>query len=163
MATVAEQLREAREKLNLSVYDVADVTKIRTDHVRALEEGNYQVFAAPVYIRGFVRAYGSMLKLNVTQLMEDLDEELSGEEKFCEPPSLTGRKKSVVDQLMLLLSKMNWLWITVAFGIGISLLATSIAYRSWQNYKARDPLSGLSPGFVETGSEKSGELLPLPK
>ncbi|MDA1273649.1 MAG: helix-turn-helix domain-containing protein [Verrucomicrobia bacterium] len=163
MATVAEQLREAREKMNLSVYDVADVTKIRTDHLRALEEGNYQVFAAPVYIRGFVRSYGTMLKLNVVTLMDDLDEELSGEEKFSEPPSLTGKKKSAVDRAMLLMSKMNWLWITIALVVVFSLVTASIAYRSWQSYKTRDPLSGLSSGIVQPESEVSGELLPLPK
>ena len=79
MATVSEQLREAREKLSLSINDVADATKIRTDHIRALEEGNYKAFAAPVYIRGFVRAYGAMLKLEATQLMADLDAELNRE------------------------------------------------------------------------------------
>ena len=41
MSTVAEQLRTAREAKNLTVQQVADVTKIRTDHVRALEEGDF--------------------------------------------------------------------------------------------------------------------------
>ena len=163
MASVAEQLREMREKMNLSIHDVADATKIRTDHVRALEEGNYQVFAAPVYIRGFVRSYAGILRLNVANLMRDLDHELSGEEKFCEPPSLTGKKKGIVDRIMLELSKVNWLWVTIAFLVGISLLTASIGYRAWQTYQARDPLSGLSSGLYQTDTESSGELLPLPK
>src|SRR5436305_15056038 len=57
MLTVADQLRTAREAKNLTVYQIADLTKIRTDHIRALDEGNYDVFSAPVYIRGSVRAY----------------------------------------------------------------------------------------------------------
>ena len=48
MSTVAEQLRQAREARNLTVQQVAEITKIRTDHVRAVEEGNYDVFSAPV-------------------------------------------------------------------------------------------------------------------
>ena len=59
MSTVAEQLREAREAQNLTVYQVAEITKIRTDHIRALDEGNYDVFSAPVYIRGSVRSSDS--------------------------------------------------------------------------------------------------------
>jgi cytoskeletal protein RodZ len=43
MSTVAEQLRQAREAQNLSVYQVAEITKIRTDHIRALDEGNFDV------------------------------------------------------------------------------------------------------------------------
>src|SRR6185436_18038695 len=57
MATVGEQLRQAREKQKLTVQNVSEKTKIRTDHISALEEGNFDVFSAPVYIRGFVRSY----------------------------------------------------------------------------------------------------------
>ena len=37
MSTVSEQLRLAREQQQLDVYQVAEITKIKTDHVRALE------------------------------------------------------------------------------------------------------------------------------
>ena len=60
MSTVAEQLRQAREAKNLTVQQVVEITKIRTDHLRALEEGNFDVFSAPVYIRGFVRSYANL-------------------------------------------------------------------------------------------------------
>ncbi|MCF7766029.1 MAG: helix-turn-helix domain-containing protein [Verrucomicrobia bacterium] len=163
MATVSEQLREAREKLSLSINDVADATKIRTDHIRALEEGNYKAFAAPVYIRGFVRTYGAMLKLEATQLMADLDAELNREKKFTEPTTLSGRKRNVLDRMMLGLSRMNWVVIAVALVIGIGLLTASLTYRAWQSYKSRDPLAGLSPGLYQQESEPAGELLPLPK
>ena len=59
MPTVAEQLRAAREAKKLSVQQVADATKIRTDHIRALEDGNFNVFSAPIYIRGSVKNYGT--------------------------------------------------------------------------------------------------------
>ena len=74
MPTVAEQLRAAREAKKLTVQQVADATKIRTDHIRALEEGNFNLFSAPIYIRGSVKNYATMLKLNVPQLMLALDE-----------------------------------------------------------------------------------------
>jgi len=77
MPTVAEQLHGAREAKNLTVYQIAETTKIKTDHIRALEEGNYNVFSAPVYIRGFVRTYASLLKLDVAQVMATLDQELA--------------------------------------------------------------------------------------
>ena len=86
MSTVAEQLRSAREAQKLTVYQVAEVTKIRTDHIRALEEGNFNVFSAPVYIKGFVRTYATLLKLDAPRLLTTLDEELGKTEKFREPP-----------------------------------------------------------------------------
>src|SRR5712664_3601126 len=64
MSTVAEQLHLAREAKSLTVHQVAEVTKIRSDHIRALEEGNFDVFSAPVYIRGFIRTYATLLKLD---------------------------------------------------------------------------------------------------
>ena len=36
MSAVAEQLRQAREARNLTVQQVVEITKIRTDHLRAL-------------------------------------------------------------------------------------------------------------------------------
>ena len=75
MTTVAEQLQRTREAQKLSINQVAEFTKIRTDHIRALEEGNFNVFAAPVYIRGFVRTR-VLLKLDVTDVMASLDKEL---------------------------------------------------------------------------------------
>ena len=72
MSTVAEQLRAAREAKKLTVQQVADATKMRTDHVRALEEGKFNVFSAPVYIRGSVKIYAKLLKLDEAPLLAAL-------------------------------------------------------------------------------------------
>src|SRR5262245_33465210 len=81
MPTVGEQLRTAREARKLDLNRVGEVTKIRTDHLRALEAGDYDQFAAPVYIRGFVRTYATLLKLDVSKIVADLDQELSRDRK----------------------------------------------------------------------------------
>src|SRR6267154_6527130 len=89
MSTVAEQLRLAREANKFTVEQIAEMTKIRTDHVRALEEGNFSMFSAPVYIRGSVKNYAALLKLDLPPLMASLDAELGRTEKYSEPPPLT--------------------------------------------------------------------------
>src|ERR1700761_6097342 len=99
--SVAEQLQRTREAQRLSVHQVAEITKIRTDHIRALEEGNFNVFAAPVYIRGFVRTYAAMLKLDVAGIIAELDRELGRTEKFSEPPALSEHKRGIVDFITL--------------------------------------------------------------
>src|SRR5436305_8471736 len=108
MASVSEQLRQAREAQKLTVQQVAEITKIRTDHLRALEEGNFDVFSAPVYIKGFVRSCATILKLDVPQLMAELDAELVRTQKFSEPPPLSAEPKGVLDFVMLQLSKLDW-------------------------------------------------------
>src|SRR5438477_8530525 len=117
MSAVAEQLRQARESQKLSVQHVAEITKIRTDHLRALEEGDFDVFSAPVYIRGFVRCYATLLKLDVPRIMAAIEAELAETKKFSEPPPLTDRRRGVLDFLMLQLSRIDWRKGAVVLGI----------------------------------------------
>lgn len=161
MATVSEQLRVGREQQQLDVYQVAEITKMKTDHIRALESGVFDVFPAPVYIRGFVRTYATMLKLNVPQVLADLDGELGQTEKFREPPPLTNDPRSPLDFLMLQLTKLNW---RIAFGLGavIIFLILAVAVIRSRSAKSEDPLKNLGPGVYQPKPAKSGETLPLP-
>ncbi len=161
MSTVAEQLREAREARNLTIDQVADMTKIRTDHVRALEEGNFGAFSATIYIRGSVKNYSNLLKLDVQQMLALLDTELKGTEKFSEPPPLTDQKKGVVDQIALLVAKLNW---KMGFaGVGIIFLAIVMvaAALAWKHHRRSDPLKNLPPAVYQPSG--GGDTLPLPK
>ena len=97
MSTVAEQLRAGREAAKLTIEQVADLTKIRTDHVRALESGQFNAFSATIYIRGSVKNYARLLKLDQTKVLADLDAELNATEKFSEPPPLVETKKTFID------------------------------------------------------------------
>ena len=161
MATVSEQLRQAREQQHLDIYQVAESTKIKTDHIRALESGNFDVFSAPVYIRGFIRTYATMLKLDVSRLLADLDAELGQSEKFRELPPLTDTPRSPVDFLMLQLSRLNWR-ILFGIGAGIVFLALAAAVIRTKASKPADPLKDLAPGQHKPVPGKSGETLPLP-
>ena len=162
MPTVAEQLRRAREAQNLTIYQVAEATKIKTDHIRALEDGNYRVFSAPVYIRGFVRTYASMLKLDVPTVMATLDAELSKTEEFREPPSLTGESRGVLDFWMLQLSKIQWRLLVPLVGL-VAVIGISIwAWRAWHSHQTKDPLVNLGPGLYQTPTNTAGLSLPLP-
>src|ERR1700722_13543064 len=123
MPTVAEQLRVAREAKKLTIEQVAETTKIRTDHLRALEEGNYNVFSAPIYIRGSVKNYATLLKLDVPKITAELDRELKGTANFSEPPPLMEQTRTPVDQMMYWLSKLNWkvgAW--AAFVVGVIVI-----------------------------------------
>ena len=159
MSTVAQQLRQAREAKNLTVEQVVEITKIRTDHLRALEEGNFDVFSAPVYIRGFVRTYSTLLKLDVPQIMAALDAELAQTTKFAEPPPLAERPRGVLDFLMLQLSQVDWRKATIGLGVGVAVVLVFSAMLSRRHH---DPLKSLKPGVYRSTQDISGETLPLP-
>ena len=161
MPTVAEQLRTAREARKLTIYKVAEITKIRTDHIRALEEGNFDMFVAPVYIRGFIRTYATLLKLEVPQVMSALENELALTEKFSEPPPLSKQPRGVLDFLMLQLSRLDWRKTGLALGVvAVGVLVVGI-YALWRHFQTRDPLADLPPAVYQPGANNTGETLPL--
>jgi len=162
MSTVAEQLRHAREAQHLTVHQVAEITKIRTDHLRALEEGNFNVFSAPVYIRGFVRSLATLLKLDVPQIMSALDAELKGTEKFAEPPPLSDQPRAPLDFLTFQLSRLNWNKGLVALGVVAGLAIVTTVILVWRHSKTSDPLENLKPGIYQPAQSNSGDTLPLP-
>ena len=159
MSTVAEQLRAAREAQKLTIQQVADATKIRTDLLRALEEGNFNVFSAPIYIRGSVKNYATVLKLDVPQIMAALNIELGRTEKFSEPPPLSEASNTPLDRLMFLLSKLNWKFgVAGAVVLGIVLVVFAGSF-AWRHHKRSDPLAGLQPAVYQ--SANSSQTLPL--
>ena len=79
MSALGEQLKKARESQNLSLAQIAEETKIRTDHIQAIEAGRYDIFAAPVYARGSVRTYVRLLKLDEDAAMEMMKQEMDPE------------------------------------------------------------------------------------
>ena len=159
VSTVAYQLRQAREAKNLTPQQVVEITKIRTDHLQALEEGNFDVFSAPVYIRGFVRTYSTLLKLDVPQIMTALEAELAQTPKFSEPPPLVERPRGVIDLFMLQLSKVDWPKGLIGLGLVLSVVLTFSVWFSWKHY---DPLKGLKPAIYQSTQNVSGDTLPLP-
>ena len=162
MSTVSEELRQAREEQNLSVHQVGEITKIRTDHIRALEEGNFEIFSAPVYIKGFVRTCATVLKMDVPAIMAQLDAELKGSEKFSEPPPLSNEPKGFLDFVMLQLSKLDWRKSVAALaviGLGLIILLVVVIIR---HQRKSDPLANLKPGIYHGTQSISGQTLPLP-
>jgi len=162
MPTVAEQLRTAREARNLTIHEVADTTKIRTDHLRALESGEYDLFTAPVYIRGFVRTYATLLKLEVPKVMAALDAELGQTEKFSEPPPLSKQPRGVLDFATLQLSRVNWQKGLIVLAAMALMLIVLLVMWAWRKHRSSDPLSDLPPAVHQTPAQESGETLPLP-
>jgi cytoskeletal protein RodZ len=160
MPTVAEQLRHGREAMNLDVHRVAEATKLKTDQIRALEQGNYDYFTAAVYLRGSVRTYANLLKLDAPALIAQLDTELGASKKFADDTLAPPRKKSGVDSLMLLISR-NWGIAAVIIVVVLVGVAAQASYRAWKDRSASDPLKKLGAEMYQP-AEASGETLPLP-
>ncbi len=159
MSTVAEQLKGAREARGLTVEQVADITKMRTDHVRALEQGDYKAFSAPVYIRGFVRTYSRLLKLDEAPLLAALEAELGREGRFSEETRPT-HNKGLLDLLMLQLSKLDWRRGLLVATAVVCLAAAALGVVAWKKSRSENPLGALEPGVYRPATNLV-EILPF--
>ncbi len=162
MSVVGDMLREGREARGLTVNQIAEITKIRTDHIRALEEGNFGIFMAPVYVRGFVRSYATLIKLDVPQVLAALDVELKQIDKFNEQTSLSGEPKGFVDWLMLQLSKINWSIVLPVILFLVLIFGSIQVYRFYHKYKTRDVFSNVSNSIYTPNPQRYELFLPIP-
>lgn len=162
MPTVGERLRGERERQKLTVHQVADATNIKTDHIRALEEGKWTVFAAPVYIRGFTRTYARYLRLDDKALVVDLDAELGQTADYSGPPNLVPNRRGPLDTVMLVVSRVRWQWV---FPILIGLAVIGVVtwgVKNWRDRPKKDPTAVLGSGLYQPRTVGGSATLPLP-
>lgn len=68
-----QQLREAREQQGLAIAQVAAELHLGEYQIDALESERFEVIGAPVFVRGHLRNYASLLKLDSEQLFGQMD------------------------------------------------------------------------------------------
>lgn len=69
METIGQMLREARERLGLTLDEVERATRIRAHHLTALEQGQAEALPSPVHARGFLKNYAEFLGLDVDAIL----------------------------------------------------------------------------------------------
>ena len=70
--SLGRMLREARERLGLSVMDVAGQIKFAPRQIDALEADDFQRLPEMTFVRGFVRSYAKILNLDAQPLLAAL-------------------------------------------------------------------------------------------
>lgn len=71
METVGQRLRQARERLGLSLEEAERTTHIRAQHLAALERDEFQALPSPIQARGFLKNYADYLGLDTDRLLQD--------------------------------------------------------------------------------------------
>jgi cytoskeleton protein RodZ len=71
-ASLGNMLREAREKLGLSIADVAGQIKFAPRQIEALEADDYKHLPEAAFLRGFVRSYAKILRLDAETLLASM-------------------------------------------------------------------------------------------
>ncbi len=76
MNTPGRQLAAARESCGLTVADIARQLKLSSRQIEALETGNYARLPGTVFVRGFIRNYARLVKLDAAPLLEYTERQL---------------------------------------------------------------------------------------
>jgi len=74
MQSVGERLRSAREAKGVTASEAAAATKIKVQHIEALEAEDFNKIAAPIYVKGFLKLYAEYLSLEADSLIEQYKE-----------------------------------------------------------------------------------------
>ena len=132
--TIGAVLAAKRGERGLSIEQVAASTRIRAEHLRALEADELDRFPAPVYAKGYLRTYSSYLGLEAQDLLALLPANSKA-------PSLAlGLEKDWRHPRMVLTT-------SAAAAAGLVLLAGMFAGYAWRQVTAdeRAPASITSP------------------
>lgn len=76
-----EKLRRAREREGIDLASLAAWTRIKEQHLHALERGDYAYLPGRTYAIGFARTYAQAVGLQPDEIARELREELNQQER----------------------------------------------------------------------------------
>ena len=100
-STTGGRLRAGREAAGLSVADIAEVLRFSAHQIEALERDDYARLAGTTLVRGMVRGYAKLLKMQPEPLLAGLDTTVKPLVADVRPPSNIGvaEKVTTVDRV----------------------------------------------------------------
>jgi transcriptional regulator with XRE-family HTH domain len=134
--SVGEQLRKAREKMKLSLEDVASQTRIPRRHLESIEASQWDQLPAPTYTIGFAKSYASAVGLDRTAIGEQLREEVGG----ARSPQMAPEVFEPADPARAM---PKWLVIGAILAVIIVVLLFS-----WLNNRSLQPAEDAAPAVV---------------
>ena len=116
-----DALREARERAQLSITEVANALKVGDDIVSALEHERYEALPAPPYVRGYMQRYARLVGLDDAALVESL-RSVSGIGTAAQPIKPRPRPS---------LTEFTWRRWGILYGTAIALFVLIVAVALW--------------------------------
>ncbi|MGD2056981.1 MAG: DUF4115 domain-containing protein [Gammaproteobacteria bacterium] len=86
------RLTSAREARGLTLANVARNLRLSAATLQALESGRYEDLPEPIYVRGYLRAYGRLLEMDEEALVAEYDRLLDAPEPVLTPATRARRQ-----------------------------------------------------------------------
>lgn len=142
--TPGELLRSQRETLELSVQQVADTLNLTMHFIRSLESDSYEKLPGDVFVRGYIRSYARLLRLDPDQLIEVYD--AFGDKK-------QARKQEAIKRYTRRRRDKNRPWVIVS-GLAFVLVALAL----WFFNRPPQDSEPQSAGSPAVGTEQSAVM-----
>jgi cytoskeletal protein RodZ len=85
VATMGQRLKQAREQRGESLSEAALKTRIKIQHLEAIERDDFSKMPAATYAKGFLRMYAEHLGIDPSPLLKEYGETHAGQAR---PPAL---------------------------------------------------------------------------
>jgi len=141
-------LARSRQAQNLSVADVARQLKLSGWQIEALEEGHYHKLPGPVFVRGFVRNYARLLRLDPEALLRSAGDSLR-------PP--VPRPEAPPSQDIPFPTAGTRRWRKYAITIAVAVAALAVYEFTWN-----EPETVVTRVAVAPAPAVTGAAIPLP-
>jgi len=152
MSTLGLRLREMREAKGVSLDDIARSTRVGRRHLEALESDSWGELPAPVFVKGFIRAYCEFLDASPDETLA-LYRETAGEAAKTERVAHAGHSGPSRRFGTLAIS------LVLFVALGASLFALRVGLKSAQRPA---PQSSAASTAAQSGTEPAASAQPAP-
>jgi cytoskeleton protein RodZ len=112
-----ERLQAARIQMGLSLADVAKRMHLSASIVEAIEDNHFEEITAPIFVKGYLRAYARIVSLDEDDMIDQYIDFYSGEDPPISSISNVASELSVAD------ARVKWTTYMVVLILGVSLAA----------------------------------------
>ncbi len=144
--TIGESLKRARKKLNLSLEDAAERTKIAKMFLIALENDDVSSLPQGVYTRNFLRSYAKFLQLDEDIITADYHEQYQVKPQF-----VTQQEQTKIDDLEFRKGRRKLFLYSCIFLL--VLLGVGYYFLSIQEGTLRETLDRIWKGLQDTSGQ----------
>jgi len=139
-----ERLQAARIKKSLTVEDVAGRMHLSKSILEAIENNNFDEITAPIFVKGYLRAYARIVALSEDDMIEQYLDMYSEED----PP--ISSTSTMVPELSVKDARIKWTTYLVILVLGV--LLTAWWWNKQQNDEAPVSLDAQTPAVNENAS-----------
>lgn len=154
-------LRDQREKLGLTQTEVAARLRLSKQSIKDIEADDYSHFSAAIYVRGYIRSYAHVVKLDEQPLLRAFNE-MGFVDQLNQLPRTSYIASSVTKTAYLNRSRRQLAqWVSYGF-IALLIALVALWWHGQSNHKHADISAKLLSAVDESTAVDQSQPAPLP-